>query len=254
MEDFKSKGNAAFKQGNFADAIDFYSKAIAALAPEDSQCAALYSNRAASNLSLGNKEAALSDAEKCIEAKPEWVKGYFRKGMAYNALERYAEAEKAFEVALEYDKENYDIQDRLNNVRATLKDQRQKVRPSNCTSAEQAKTIGNSFFKEGKYEKAISFYTRAIDMTKDDDVNKVNYYNNRAACYTQTHNYPCVITDCTMALQLDASNLKAKLRRAYAYKGNEKWKLALADFQEVQARQPSPNISQEITRCKKYSN
>ena len=254
MEGFKDQGNAAFKQGKFAEAIDFYTKALAALPVGDERAAALYSNRSASNLSLGQKNEALEDAEKCIQAKPNWVKGPFRKAMALNALERYQDAEKAFEQALDFDKENYDIQDRLNSVRAKIKDTVQKIRPSNCESAEQAKTIGNTFFKEGRYEKAISFYTRALDMTTDDEPNKVNYYNNRAACHTQTHNYSEVIIDCTAALLLDSTNLKAKLRRAYAYKGLEKWKLALPDFQEVNVRQPSPNISQEISRCKQYMN
>ena len=252
MEEFKDKGNTAFKQGKFSEAIEFYTKALGALPENDERAAALYSNRSASHLSLVQREDALKDAEKCISIKPTWVKGPFRKAMALLALERYQEAEKAFEQALSCDKENFDIQDRLNAVRATIKETMQKIRPSNCESAEQAKLIGNTFFKEGNYERAISFYTRALDMTPDEDLNKVNYYNNRAACHTQTHNYPQVIIDCSAALLLDAGNLKAKLRRAYAYKGLEKWKLALTDFQEVNVCQPSPNISQEISRCKQY--
>jgi stress-induced-phosphoprotein 1 len=40
---------------------------------------------------------AVSDAEKCIEIKPDWSKGYQRKGMALHGLRNYEDAIKAFE-------------------------------------------------------------------------------------------------------------------------------------------------------------
>jgi len=251
-DDFKTKGNAAFKAGKFQEAIDWYTKAIGTLSPTDESAAALFSNRAASYSSLGNHEAALKDGESCCVAKPAWVKGPFRKGVALEALGRYPEAEKALENALNFEKDNADIQERLNKIRTIIREKTQKQTPAMCKTAEEAKNIGNSFFKEGKYEMAIGYYSRAIDMTPDSDPNKVNYYNNRAACNNQTHNYPSIVSDCTAALTLEPGNLKAKLRRGYAYKGLEKWKLALADFTEVNMAAPAPNISQEISRCKQY--
>jgi stress-induced-phosphoprotein 1 len=41
---------------------------------------------------------ALSDAEKCIELRPDWDKGYFRKG---SALEAVSDLQGALEVYLE---------------------------------------------------------------------------------------------------------------------------------------------------------
>lgn len=56
-----------------------------------------YSNRSACYLSKGDKAAALSDAEKCVGAKPDWAKGYSRKGSALQALGRVGEAVEAYE-------------------------------------------------------------------------------------------------------------------------------------------------------------
>ena len=113
--------------------------------------------------------------------------------------------------------------------------------------------MGNQWFRRGRYEQAMGYYTRAIELAGEGEVGKkVAGYNNRAACHTQTHNYPQVIADTSAVLELDPGNVKATLRRAYAYKGLERWKAAMADFTAVNAVQPSANVSQEIRRCKQY--
>ncbi len=47
------------------------------------------SNRAAAFLQLGKEIKAIKDAEQAIALKPDWAKGYFRKGGALVALRRY---------------------------------------------------------------------------------------------------------------------------------------------------------------------
>jgi stress-induced-phosphoprotein 1 len=46
------------------------------------------SNRAAAFLQLGKEIKAIKDAEQAIALKPDWAKGYFRKGGALVALRR----------------------------------------------------------------------------------------------------------------------------------------------------------------------
>jgi len=48
----------------------------------------LYSNRAASYSALNMHAEALADADKCIQLKPQWVKGHFRRGIALVKLGR----------------------------------------------------------------------------------------------------------------------------------------------------------------------
>lgn len=42
----------------------------------------LYSNRSGAYASLKNYEKAFEDANKCVELKSDWPKGYIRKGLA----------------------------------------------------------------------------------------------------------------------------------------------------------------------------
>jgi len=48
----------------------------------------------------------LEDAEKCIELKPDWTKGYQRKGMALQASGKLDEALDAYKLAVEKDPNN----------------------------------------------------------------------------------------------------------------------------------------------------
>lgn len=72
----------------------------------DPSNAVLYSNRSASEASLGLWESALEDSEKAIELRPDWSKGYSRRGTALNGLGMYEEALGAFDRGLELEPSN----------------------------------------------------------------------------------------------------------------------------------------------------
>jgi stress-induced-phosphoprotein 1 len=74
----KDLGNQEFKAKNYAKAIEFYTLAI----DENPTDHTIYGNRSASFHNLKKYNEALVDAEKCIEVKPDWSKGYQRKGLA----------------------------------------------------------------------------------------------------------------------------------------------------------------------------
>mmetsp|Transcript_90837 Transcript_90837/g.256573 ORF Transcript_90837/g.256573 Transcript_90837/m.256573 type:complete len:418 (+) Transcript_90837:84-1337(+) len=85
----KSLGNEKWKVGEFAAAIEAYTRSLE-LDPTQHLC---YSNRSAAYLKLGGSaEDALRDAEKCIELKPDWPKGYSRQAAALQELKRWEEA------------------------------------------------------------------------------------------------------------------------------------------------------------------
>ena len=60
----------------------------------------LFSNRSAAYAALRKFDAALLDADKCIEIQATWAKGYFRRGLALEGLGRYAEAYAAYQKGL----------------------------------------------------------------------------------------------------------------------------------------------------------
>ena len=50
--------------------------------PSYAKLAPIYSNRSASFLKLSKVTQALTDAEKCVELKPDWDNAHFRKAAA----------------------------------------------------------------------------------------------------------------------------------------------------------------------------
>ena len=78
---FKELGSKAFAAKNYDEAIENFTKAI----EENGSDHTLFSNRSASFYAKQDFEKALADAEKCIEVKPDWGKGYIRKGLALQA-------------------------------------------------------------------------------------------------------------------------------------------------------------------------
>jgi len=88
----KRKGNEFFANGDFKNAIGVYSKAIE-IAPSDH---IILSNRSHALAALDLYTEALKDAEKVVDFRPDWPKGYFRKGGALYGLGQYEDAAVCF--------------------------------------------------------------------------------------------------------------------------------------------------------------
>lgn len=101
-EELKTQGNKAFSAGNYADALNFFTKAIQL----DGQNHVLFSNRSGCYVALHQYGDALSDADKCIRIKPDWVKGFVRRGAALHGMRRYPEAVEAYNAGIALDATN----------------------------------------------------------------------------------------------------------------------------------------------------
>ncbi|KAL8424640.1 hypothetical protein Efla_004263 [Eimeria flavescens] len=112
-QEAKARGNASFQAGDFASAVEHFTKAIE-LSPSD---AVLYSNRSGAYASLKQFENALKDAETCVKLKPDWPKGYSRKGLAEYNLGRLREAEATYSKGLSIDPSNQSLQAALNEIK-----------------------------------------------------------------------------------------------------------------------------------------
>ncbi|XP_063985082.1 tetratricopeptide repeat protein 12-like [Diachasmimorpha longicaudata] len=84
--------------------------------------------------------------------------------------------------------------------------------------ADTYKRIGNGAFDSGDYEKAVTYYGKAIEQRKDSTV----IWNNRALSFMRLGLYEKALQDCEWALKVNDSNIKALLNSAkcYAYLGN----------------------------------
>ncbi|KAI5059259.1 hypothetical protein GOP47_0025578 [Adiantum capillus-veneris] len=81
---------------------------------------ALHSNCSFAHLKLGQLSEALDEANKCVSAKPEWSKGYFRSAEVYFAMRDYAAAEKSYEKSLSLSLDDQTIKKRLSLTREAL--------------------------------------------------------------------------------------------------------------------------------------
>ena len=67
---------------------------------------------------LGRHEESLEDADACIKIKPDWGKGYQRKGTALQKLGKNGEAMEAYSKGLEIDPANNAMKTALDEMQA----------------------------------------------------------------------------------------------------------------------------------------
>jgi tetratricopeptide (TPR) repeat protein len=92
----KDLGNKAFVGGDYAGAIEHFSRALKLAGPN----CIYYTNRAAAYLRASRAAEALKDAEEAVSLDPQYVKALFRRAQALEALDRYTDAVAAYEHGL----------------------------------------------------------------------------------------------------------------------------------------------------------
>ncbi|KAL4857231.1 Small glutamine-rich tetratricopeptide repeat-containing protein beta [Chlorella vulgaris] len=108
-EQLKEQGNEQHRCGNHLKAAALYTQGLKA----DPTNAVLFSNRCAALLKLSKTTKALADAEECIRLRPDWDKGYFRKGAVLEALEKMDEALESYQAAYQRNKESKQLAEKV---------------------------------------------------------------------------------------------------------------------------------------------
>ncbi|XP_005376309.1 PREDICTED: tetratricopeptide repeat protein 1 [Chinchilla lanigera] len=108
------------------------------------------------------------------------------------------------------------------------------------------KEEGNEQFKKGDYVDAESSYTHALQMCpacfqKDRSI----LFSNRAAARMKQDKKEMAISDCSKAIQLNPSYIRALLRRAELYEKMDKLDEALEDYTAVLEKDPSVHQARE---------
>ncbi|KAK6850257.1 heat shock protein [Apiospora arundinis] len=111
-DELKAIGNKAIADKNFDEAVDAFTKAIAL----DGTNHVLYSNRSAAYASKKDWDNALKDAEKTTEIKPDWPRGWGRKGTALHGKGDLLGANDAYEEGLKHDPNNAGLKSSLASV------------------------------------------------------------------------------------------------------------------------------------------
>ena len=120
----KADGNGSFEQGEYGQAVLFYTMAIDKVkgssspttptpAKGPSLLAACLANRSACFLKLGHHAEALADGSECAAVEPGYIKGHFRKGLALHAMGRFKEALESLERARGIEPGNKQVKDAM---------------------------------------------------------------------------------------------------------------------------------------------
>ncbi|KAK2101681.1 RNA polymerase II-associated protein 3 [Saguinus oedipus] len=286
----KEKGNKYFKQGKYDEAIDCYTKGMDA----DPYNPVLPTNRASAYFRLKNGKHAFSgfavaesDCNLAIALNKSYTKAYSRRGAARFALQKLEEAKTDYERVLELEPNNFEATNELRKIhqalaskenshskeaetviKSTEGEQKQIEAQWNKQQAISEKDLGNGFFKEGKYERAIECYTRGIAA---DGANallpanramaylkiqkvlvQVQRHGSRKIHGTSWKGYEEAEKDCTQAILLDGSYSKAYARRGTARTFLGKLNEAKKDFETVLLLEPgNKQAVTELSKIKK---
>ena len=85
---------------------------------------------------------------------------------------------------------------------------------------------GLLYYKSKKYNEAISYYTKAINLSPDDD----NYYLYRGLAYLDKKDYSKAVDDFSAGIKLDSGNINFYLKRAAAYVELKQYNKAIVDL------------------------
>ncbi|XP_006168634.1 RNA polymerase II-associated protein 3 [Tupaia chinensis] len=259
----KEKGNKYFKQGKYDEAIECYTKGMDA----DPYNPVLPTNRASAYFRLKKFAVAESDCNLAIALNRSYTKAYARRGAARFALQKLQDAKKDYEKVLELEPNNFEATNELRKInqaitsqensyaqeadiviKATEGEKKQTEELQNKQQAITEKDLGNAFFKEGKYERAIECYTRGIAA---DGANAL-LPANRAMAYLKIQKYEEAENDCTQAILLDGSYSKAFARRGTARTFLGKLNEAKQDFETVLLLEPgNKQAVTELSKIKK---
>lgn len=101
--------------------------------------------------------------------------------------------------------------------------------------AHELKEEGNRRFQAKDYLGALQQYENALKLTPKTSPDRAVFHSNRAACLIQMKpiDYDAVISECTLALQVQPRYTRALLRRARAFEAIGKYEMAMLDVREL---------------------
>lgn len=150
--EFKNKGNDFFKNKNFQDALNQYTKGINS---DFSEKYKIYSNRSATYLKLDNIKKATLDAVECCLLNPKWDKGWLRLHECLKRLDKDELAKKCYDRHKELsDINNIEIPKIVPNNQPNMQDLMSKISSSQTF---QNKMNDNNFIKKLEENKSNPF-------------------------------------------------------------------------------------------------
>lgn len=114
--------------------------------------------------------------------------------------------------------------------------------------AHELKEEGNKKFQGKDYVGALQQYDNALKLIPKTHPDRAVFHSNRAACLMQMKpiDYDTVISECSLALQVQPGFVRALLRRARAFEAIGKHEMAMQDVQMLLSAEPNHSDALEI--------
>lgn len=253
----KDKAAAFFSNGQYADAIDCYTKSINFLEELkknsdnlfeiNQNLSVLFNNRATSHQNICDYKNCIQDCDSGLELVENNIslkcKLLFKKAHSLEMIEKYEAAFVVYEKLMKIDNKFKNVQLNFNRVKNILKEngklekvKNQMIQNSGESKVEdrhqlyeEFKAKGNDFFKNDNHEKACEFYSKCIEIDKD----KIIAYLNRSLCYVKLKQPDLAIKDTSYVLEREPTNVKALYRRGLAYKNKNEIEAAINDLKKI---------------------
>ncbi|MCU0430214.1 MAG: tetratricopeptide repeat protein [Cytophagaceae bacterium] len=199
-KEYYNKGILHFKQGNYAEAVNDFTSAIA-IYPQYEQA---FHQRALSHEKLGNTNQAISDYDQVVRLNPKNSQAFMLRGHLNSKVGMDDEAIKDYTKVIELDARNYEAHYERGLIYNIMGLYAEALRDfEKCTQIKPGAEIdymtGTVESKLGNEEKAIHFFTNAI---KYDKANK-NFYFHRADSKLKIGRYKEAMEDLRVSQSLD---------------------------------------------------
>lgn len=100
-------------------------------------------------------------------------------------------------------------------------------------------------YRDGKYTKALGYYTDALSMAKAKP-QKIALHSNRAACYLKLHDFKKAAEECTSVLELDQNHTGALMLRAQTLVTLKEYHSAIFDVNRLIELNPSSEVYRNL--------
>jgi len=177
-------------------------------------------------------EEALKVTSELLEDNPDDAELRYWRGRALLRLGRHTDAEAQFKRGLLEEPDH----ERMKELSETM------------NSLEDIKAKGNAFYKEGKLNEAIQFYTIGIDKDPEclDTRTIATLHYNRSAAYRKKGDFERALQDVDTSLALHPKWAKALYRRGILLLENGRYAEALTELKTVQRADPTFDDDLEV--------
>ncbi|KAM0803385.1 hypothetical protein BDR22DRAFT_886759 [Usnea florida] len=112
---------------------------------------------------------------------------------------------------------------------------------------DRMKEEGNTAFKGGRFKQAVGLYSQALEVDPTNKGTNSKILQNRAMASIKLKDYKSAISDCTRALTLDPTYVKARKTKARALGESGDWQTAVSEYKDIAESHPDePGIAKEI--------